>query len=97
VPTYRARQSNGGQLHADVVGRDHAIVLAQLESLARFIEPTPVAVFVAAELEEKIPFVTAVGQVPDKAGEERRLKSPAGLVKKPRYVRYRLVSLATAV
>jgi len=75
------RRSSRSKLHApgndgffrvldqqmNVIGRHHIVEDAQPESLTCFIEPTQVAISVPSELEEKVPLVASMGEVPDMA------------------------------
>src|SRR5258708_6616240 len=78
------RRSSRSKLHAagddaflrvldqqmNVIGRHHIVEDAQPEALACFVEPAQVAVSVASELEEKVPLVASMGEVPDMARQE---------------------------
>ena len=54
----------------NVIGRDHVIQHTQPESLARFVEPAHIVISITGELQEKVPLVAAMSQMPDLAGRE---------------------------
>src|SRR5258708_13513119 len=72
------RRSSRSKLHAagddaflrvldqqmNVIGRHHIVEDAQPEALACFVEPAQVAVSVASELEEEVPLMASMGEVP---------------------------------
>ena len=57
----------------DMIRRHHVVEHAQAKSLLGFEEPLPPAPVIAGELQEEVPLMTAVREVPDVMRQNRAM------------------------